>query len=107
MHRPDVICFLETKSDSATDALKFLRHFGFDKDYQILSQGMAGGLWLFWRSSTVSLDILSSSSQFIHCSISQQQVSCMTTFVYVQPPVATKDLFWFELENLSKGISRS
>ncbi|GLT60498.1 hypothetical protein SLA2020_332620 [Shorea laevis] len=107
MHHPDVICFLETKVDSATDALKFLQRFGFDKNHQIPSQGMAGGLWLFWRSSSVTLNILCSSSQFIHCFLSQQQVSCLVTFVYVQPHVAKKDLLWTELESLARGISSS
>ncbi|GLT24835.1 hypothetical protein SLA2020_000040 [Shorea laevis] len=107
MHCPDVICFLETKADSASDALKFLRRLGFDKDHQIPSQGMAGGLWLFWRSSFVTLDVICSSSQFIHCSLSQQQISCLVTFVYVQPHVAMKDLFWTELERLARGFSGS
>ncbi|GLU17735.1 hypothetical protein SLE2022_340910 [Rubroshorea leprosula] len=42
MNRPDVIYFLETKSNSTFTALKFLMRFGFDKDYQVPSQGRAG-----------------------------------------------------------------
>ncbi|GLU23527.1 hypothetical protein SLE2022_395250 [Rubroshorea leprosula] len=107
MHCPDVICFLETKADLASDALKFLRRFGFDKDHQVPSQGMASGFWLFWRSSLVSLEVLHNSSQFIHCSISQQQANYLVTFVYVQPHVAMEDLFWSELGILAQNIEES
>ncbi|GLT38080.1 hypothetical protein SLA2020_123490 [Shorea laevis] len=65
---------------------------------------MAGGLWLFWRSSSVSLEILHSSPQFMHCSLSQQQVNCLATFVYVQPHVAMKELFWADLRSLAQNI---
>ncbi|GLU14892.1 hypothetical protein SLE2022_314330 [Rubroshorea leprosula] len=105
MNRPDVICFLETKTDSATNALRFLRRFGFDKDYQIPSQGRAGGLWLFWCSNTVSLEILNSSSQFIHCALTQSQIACLVTFVYIQPHVAMKDLCWEQLRDLAEHVN--
>ncbi|GLT51810.1 hypothetical protein SLA2020_251920 [Shorea laevis] len=107
MHNPSVICFLETKADSTSDALRFLKHFGFDKEYQVPSQGMAGGLWLFWRSSSVSLDILQSSSQFIHCSLSHQQVTCFATFIYAQPHAAMKELFWSDMGNLAQNMEDS
>ncbi|GLT70675.1 hypothetical protein SLA2020_427370 [Shorea laevis] len=101
MHRPDIICFLETKADSSTTALNFMRRFGFDRDHQIFSQGMAGGLWLFWRSLAVCLDVLHSSPQFIHCVASHQQATCLFTFVYVQPHVIQKDSFWCQLREVA------
>ncbi|GLT30193.1 hypothetical protein SLA2020_050080 [Shorea laevis] len=107
MHRPDIICLLETKVDCFTDALSFLKRFNFDKEYQVPSQGKAGGLWLFWRSSSVCLEVLHSSPQLIHCSISQQQVAYLATFVYVQPHAAQKDLFWNQLNDLAQHITNS
>ncbi|GLT34631.1 hypothetical protein SLA2020_091370 [Shorea laevis] len=107
MNRPDVICFLETKTDSAIAAPKFLRRLGFDKDYQIPSQGRAGGLWLFWCSMVLKLEILCSSSQFIHCSLHQKEVSCSITFAYVQPDAAMKDLFWDEVSGIAQDIQSS
>ncbi|GLT68417.1 hypothetical protein SLA2020_406500 [Shorea laevis] len=105
MNHPDVICFLETKTNSATNAMRFLRRFGFDKDYQVPSQGRAGGLWLFWCSSSVRLEILHSSSQFIHCVLAQHQVACLVTFVYIQPHVAVKDLCWDQLRALAQHVA--
>ncbi|GKV09037.1 hypothetical protein SLEP1_g20594 [Rubroshorea leprosula] len=107
MQRPDIICFLETKADSSTTALNFMRRFGFDRDHQVFSQGMAGGIWLFWRSSTVCLDVLHSSSQLIHCIVSQQQVTCLLTFVYVQPHVTQKDIFWCQLREIASQITEN
>ncbi|GLT56367.1 hypothetical protein SLA2020_294110 [Shorea laevis] len=107
MHCPDIICFLETKANSSTTALNFMRRFGFDRDHQVFSQGMAGGIWLFWRSSVVCLDVLHSSSQLIHCVVSQQQVTCLFTFVYVQPPVTQKDIFWCQLREIASQITEN
>ncbi|GLT80127.1 hypothetical protein SLA2020_515820 [Shorea laevis] len=105
MHKPDVICFLETKAEANVHALRFMAKFGFDKQFKVDSQGRAGGLWLFWKSSTVYLDIIFTTSQFIHCSISNQHVSFLITFVYVQPHGELKNVFWETVAALTPSIT--
>ncbi|GLT78264.1 hypothetical protein SLA2020_498040 [Shorea laevis] len=93
MHKPDVICFLETKVDEESLDLCFMLRFDFDKQFKIPSLGRAGGLWLFWKSLSVDLEVLSSTNQAIHYSLKRQRITFTVTFVYVQLHSAMKTKF--------------
>ncbi|GLT94242.1 hypothetical protein SLE2022_119940 [Rubroshorea leprosula] len=67
--------------------------FGFDKQHMVHSFGRAGGLWLFWKSSSLDLEVIVSTTQTIHCSINGQRTSFSITFVYVQPHSTMKNEF--------------
>jgi len=103
--RPDVICFLETKASSDLISMSFLSRFGFDKNFQIPSAGFAGGLWLFWNSNSVALDILASTNQSIHCSFMQESKPVFVSFIYARPNPRLKELLWRDLENFSGTIN--
>ncbi|GLT52154.1 hypothetical protein SLA2020_255080 [Shorea laevis] len=94
MHRSDIFCLLETKSDSHDDSMAFMARFGYDEQYQVLSQGKAGGLWLFWKSTSVSLVVLSASCQDIHCLIDTGPSHWFLTLAYTQPNNSKKEEFW-------------
>ncbi|GKV27878.1 hypothetical protein SLEP1_g36998 [Rubroshorea leprosula] len=107
MHKPDVICFLETKADDSVKALEFMKQFRFDQQFRVPSQGRAGGLWLFWKSSSIYLEVLDINTQFIHCSLSQHHISFIITFAYVQPHGEMKSIFWDKFIQLAPTISGS
>lgn len=91
MHRPEAICFLETKALAQSNPdLRFMLGLGYNNDFQIPSLGFVGGLWFFWNSNSVVLDVLSSTNQFIHCSFFQGSREGLITFAYVQPRSSLK-----------------
>ncbi|GLT82217.1 hypothetical protein SLE2022_006220 [Rubroshorea leprosula] len=100
-HKPDVICFMETKADSTSSALGFMPRFGYDKQFQVPASGFAGGLWLFWKSSGVHLSVLSSSAQVIHCSVDYNAKNYLLSLVYVRPQAHFKESFWNDIESRS------
>ena len=103
--QPDAICFLETKASSDLASMSFLARLGFDRNFQIPSSGFAGGLWLFWKSNTVALDILSSTNQSIHCSFLQDAKRVLVSFVYARPNPRLKTLLWNDLGNFAGTIN--
>ncbi|GKU93401.1 hypothetical protein SLEP1_g6995 [Rubroshorea leprosula] len=107
MQKPEIICFLETKAKVDSPDLRFMLRFGYDQQYRVHSLGRAGGLWLFWKSSLVDLEVLSSTNQAIHCLVRQQRLLFLTTFVYVQPHTAMKNEFWSFLHDLALSITGS
>ncbi|GLT51747.1 hypothetical protein SLA2020_251360 [Shorea laevis] len=104
-YKPDVICILETKVNSESNALNFMMHYGFDKQHHVLSQGRAGGLWLFWKSSSIQLTVLTTTPQAIHCSISHQCNAVVATFAYVQPHHDLKEAFWSQIVSWAQAIN--
>ncbi|GLT50394.1 hypothetical protein SLA2020_238810 [Shorea laevis] len=92
-HRPEIICFMETKAEFGSSALNFMRRRGYDCQFQVPASGFAGGLWLFWKSST-HLSIIFSTSQSIHCSVLFRGSSFFMVFAYIKPQDQCKDVFW-------------
>ncbi|GLT36563.1 hypothetical protein SLA2020_109330 [Shorea laevis] len=107
MQKPEIICFLETKAEAGSPDLRFMLRFGYDKQFRVHSHGRAGGLWLFWKSSLVDLEVLSSTNQAIHCLVRQQRLLFLSTFVYVQPHTTMKKEFWSFLQDLALSITGS
>ena len=105
-HRPDAICLLETKASAALSSLPFMIRLGFDKNYQIPSAGFAGGLWLFWQSNSVQIDILCSTNQSIHCSLMQGAQQLLLSFVYARPNPRLKAMLWRDLENFAVATTQ-
>ncbi|GLU09458.1 hypothetical protein SLE2022_263200 [Rubroshorea leprosula] len=98
---------METKADEESLGIPFMSRFGFDKQYKVPSHGRASGLWLFWKSSLVNLEVVYCTSQFIHCSLQQQRLSFLLTFAYVQPHEVMKAEFWSSLANLASSIDNN
>ncbi|GLT49358.1 hypothetical protein SLA2020_229210 [Shorea laevis] len=107
MQKPDIICFLETKAEVGSPDLHFMSRFGYNRQHKVHSQGRAGGLWLFWKSSLVDLEVLSSTNQAVHCFVKQQRLSFFTTFAYVQPHITMKNEFWSFLHDVASTITGS
>ncbi|GKV52270.1 hypothetical protein SLEP1_g58858, partial [Rubroshorea leprosula] len=105
--QPDIVCFLETKADSSSRAMKFMPKFGFDSQFQIPTAGLAGGLWLFWKSSTVKLSVFSSSTQAIHCTVNHGVGDWILSLAYVRPQSHYKEAFWNDVEFRSASITNS
>ena len=104
--RSDAFCLLETKTSSDLPSMAFISRLGFDKNFQIPSSGFAGGLWLFWKSNSIPLDVISSTNQSIHYSFFQESKRVHVSFVYARPNPRLKTLLWRDLETFA-GMSDS
>ncbi|GKU91977.1 hypothetical protein SLEP1_g5773 [Rubroshorea leprosula] len=87
--------------------LPFMSRLGYDKQHRVHSLGRAGGLWLFWKSSLVDLEVLSSNNQAIHGFVKQQRLSFFITFAYAQPHTVMKNEFWSFLHDLALSTTES
>ncbi|GLT96250.1 hypothetical protein SLE2022_138910 [Rubroshorea leprosula] len=103
-HRPDIICFLETKADFGSNALSFIRRFGYEFQFQVPASGFARGLWLCWKT-LVQLSVIFSTSQAIHCSVCFRGENIFLTFGYVRPTEAYKTEFWKHMLDWKEGHS--
>lgn len=67
-HHPAIVVVIETRMGRAkADAI--IRTLPFDRAYSTETIGFAGGIWLFWRSDTVDVEVLSAMEQEIHALI--------------------------------------
>lgn len=91
-HRPDILVLLEPKI-SGDKANKVCRELNFDDWVRVESVGYSGGVWLFWKSAILSLTVMSSSPQFIHCFVEKRKHDrWMLTATYGSPNVNARNL---------------
>ncbi|GLT96466.1 hypothetical protein SLE2022_140850 [Rubroshorea leprosula] len=97
-HKPDIICFMETKVEFGSGALYFMRRYGYSLQFQVPASGFAGGLWLFWKG-TVQLSVIFSTNQAVQCLVLFRGSSLFLTFGYVRLQESFKDDFWTHLQD--------
>ncbi|GLU24163.1 hypothetical protein SLE2022_401190 [Rubroshorea leprosula] len=103
-----MLLILETKI-SCPDAQEVANSLDFPKSCIVNSDGLAGGLWLLWDNSRLSVDILSTNNQAIHAVI---QVSnnplCPFNWyffgIYGRPQFEIRNMLWQELSAMANII---
>ncbi|OMO84846.1 reverse transcriptase [Corchorus capsularis] len=106
LYKPEVLCLLETKAN--TEVVKRVaKYLRFSDYFEVPTEGMAGGIVLFWNAATTDLTVHSFSTQIIHTSIVYKGVQHMVSFAYVRPQTQFKDIFWRDLKDFSVSISSS
>ncbi|KAF9595682.1 hypothetical protein IFM89_002586 [Coptis chinensis] len=66
--RPIFMFVMETKC-SVNKGVSLIRRLGDFESFVVPSQGLSGGLWIFWERSVV-VEVIMSESWFIHCKLS-------------------------------------
>lgn len=103
-----VCCFLETKTNNADGVKNMARKLGFYHTVEVNPMGFIGGLLLFWRSSTVDLEMIQCTTQGIHCLVrGRGRLSFRVTFAYVRPNRMAKDAFWADCKAYSNSFEGS
>ena len=105
VYKPDFFFLMEIRCNDVVVAQAFGRKLGFDSLAFEPSQGMAGGLVVYWRSGAPRVHLLVSSSQFLHLQITEGQVQSIVTCVYVRPHAILKDAFWEQLQQMAVSIT--
>ncbi|CAN1822966.1 hypothetical protein LINPERHAP1_LOCUS30173 [Linum perenne] len=99
-HKPTVVFIFEPKISGVKAAL-IIRRLGFDSHVRVDAIGFAGGIWVLWKAASIDIQILSSSSQFIHMQASiQHQPDFLMTAVYGSPLAGRRDVLWAGLRSI-------
>lgn len=69
-HRPHIIALLELRISGET-ADRTIRKIGYQNAHRVEATGFSGGIWLLWDDFW-KVDILSTTTQFIHCRVWDQ-----------------------------------
>lgn len=103
-HQPDVFVLLEPRI-SGVRAHKVCKELKFDDWARVESIGFSGGIWLFWKAYVLSINVICSSPQFIHCEVENGgHERWFLTITYGSPNVATTNLLWDALRNIGSDI---
>ncbi|KAL4310684.1 hypothetical protein GQ457_01G050990 [Hibiscus cannabinus] len=87
---------------SGAQADDFIRGSGFEFSYRVEANGFSGGIWVLWNS-TVKLDFLAVSNQFMHgmCTDMANRNNFFISFVYASPSSAQRNYIWELLQALT------
>ena len=101
-HQPVIFIITETRLDGPR-ADGIIRKLPFDGAYSTETIGFAGGIWLLWRSDSVSLDILSATEQEIHAIVQVRSLSqhWLLSAIYGSPRFRERCILWNNLRVLS------
>nr|XP_045087997.1 uncharacterized protein LOC123495188 [Aegilops tauschii subsp. strangulata] len=98
-HRPSLLFLSETKMRDSR-ARKFMWSLGYTGSFAVSSDGLSGGLVLFWDSS-LSVTLKAYSTKIIDIMTkSDDGLEWRTTFVYGEPKRELRHLFWDRLRFL-------
>nr|KYP67366.1 Retrovirus-related Pol polyprotein LINE-1 [Cajanus cajan] len=75
-----------------------------DKSFMVDAYGHAGGIWCFWDSARWKLEMLQSSSQFVHFVVSSGSLAWELTVVYVNPHPQFRIGLWRDLRRIAANI---
>lgn len=69
------------------------------------ANGFAGGIWLFWKSDLVQLEVVAVNFQAITCCIhTKEEVSWFFTALYASPCASAREELWDYIAQLSEVI---
>ena len=102
--KSDVLALFETHA-SGDRAKRICGGLGFENSFREEASGQSGGIWFLWRTEVGDVEIVKSSSQFIHARITQDSEVVHLIVVYAAPSVSRRCGIWDELRNIIQGIT--
>ncbi|KAL1554025.1 hypothetical protein AAHA92_14630 [Salvia divinorum] len=102
IHNLHVIALFEPRI-SGDQADRTIRNIGLPNSYRVEATGFSGGIWLLWDDHW-QVEILKSTSQYIHCKIwDDMDVKFVFSAVYGHPAPALRNLLWQQLSEVQEG----
>lgn len=98
--------FLMKTKNQNDYVLQVFRWIGYDNNFLVSSNGLSGGLALFWKKD-VKIDILASSPNFIDTRVHFLNHHFYLTFVYGAPARQKRLAIWNKLSELGEGRDSS
>ena len=105
--KPQLVFLMETKQKSRR-VRKVRRKCCFSEEWIVEPNGKSGGLALWW-SEELTVNILFSSKNIIHTSLSATNFDTpfYVTFIYGPPDEHDRNLCWNEIRRIARGINNS
>ncbi|KAG7551702.1 Ribonuclease H domain [Arabidopsis thaliana x Arabidopsis arenosa] len=94
----DILALFETHA-AGDRAAKICQKLGFENSFRVDAAGQSGGIWLLWRSTVGSVDIVKATSQFIHAKVISGEDLLHLVVVYAAPSVSRRSGLWEELKD--------
>lgn len=107
-HNIDVLCLMEARI-SGRRAEIVVRKLGFHNWIRLEASGFAGGIWVLWDKIDVSIELIDSSTQFIHCKVRDKKsmTSTLVTFIYAEMVALRREELWASLRHLAHFIEEA
>ncbi|XP_047943132.1 uncharacterized protein LOC125189963 [Salvia hispanica] len=87
-------------SQSGETADRTIRKIGYQNAHRVEATGFSGGIWLLWNDFW-KVDIISTTTQFIHCRVwDQNETNFLFTAVYAHPTPSRREELWHRLAEL-------
>ncbi|CAL1378455.1 unnamed protein product [Linum trigynum] len=103
-YRPSIVILVEPKI-SGTRAEDVIKELGFDQNLVLDAVGFAGGIWVVWDSSLVTITEVDRASQFLHVRVRYGQVQWLLTAIYASPALVQRRDLWNSIRDLAEGIT--
>lgn len=102
--KPMILLLMETRT-STLKASRILNSFHFSKMAAVEASGFRGGIWCFWDSSQVNIEVINFDFQFMNLGIlSGTKVLWMMTVIYASPEKQTRQQLWISLRRMGQLI---
>ncbi|XP_028115612.1 uncharacterized protein LOC114313424 [Camellia sinensis] len=103
-HKPYMIILMETKVTFSSMGT-FFNNLGFTASSNVDLNGRAGGIWLLWEPSQVSIIVFEANHQVIHATINRVDYEeWVPSTVYASPNPRNRDALWEGIEAISEDI---
>ncbi|KAG7534372.1 Endonuclease/exonuclease/phosphatase superfamily [Arabidopsis thaliana x Arabidopsis arenosa] len=100
----DPPALFETHASGAR-AQRICQGLGFDNSFRVDAVGQSGGIWLLWRSEVGDVEIVKTSTQFIHAKVTRETDVVHLIAVYAAPTVSRRCGLWDELRSEIQNIT--
>ena len=104
---PPILALLETKV-SGHSAETICRKLKYNGTYRIDAQGFLGGIWLFWKTSIVDLQLVHFDTQYVIMEVNQGSTgSWALTVIYASPNKTLRQSLWTDLNEFGNTCNKS
>lgn len=99
-----MLALFETHA-SGNRAQQICQGLGFDNSIRVDAIGQSGGIWLLWKTEAGVVNIVKSSEQFIHATVSKDAELTHMIVVYAAPSANRRSGLWNELRAEIQSIT--
>ncbi|OMO51807.1 reverse transcriptase [Corchorus capsularis] len=104
IYKSSIMAVVEPRVSGAT-ARRVLRELRMPKFHIADPEGFAGGIWLCWEESILSLEVVFSSSQMVHAFVQKPGMSkFLLTIVYASPILEIRRRLWSSMVDFSESV---
>lgn len=107
MHNPNILVLTETRvSGEKANIILNGSQIQMDRVEKVEARGFKGGIWMFWNSQEVTLELISANDQSITAIIRSPGAPCWVfTAVYASPQQAIRDALWDYIRQLATLVN--